>query len=945
MSQLDDLLHRFLAPKGHDAQRRFELVQIPFGGLVYPGFSSAVLYDQPAFKHISDRALNQFLLIYVSRLAHNLSAQLFTEFAAHRSVHRQLEGSDEGAFGAFTRWFIGSGLADFLDRFPQAKFLVAHTILQCQNYLNFLCDCLRDDRVRLVGDGLLNSNSVVGEIEQLSDDFHYDGKCVLLLKFVSGQRLVFKPRNGFFEELLHKTTHSRHYREDWGNLFFPKSANYGDHSYSQHIEQPLFNPSDIETYYRNAGRVLFLLQTLQVTDVHYENLIADKCGPRIVDLETCLYPLLRQEFTIFEQSRSDLKVQDVLACSVMAVGLLPAAAQIRPGEFVKMGGLENVVRFERRLHFRNPNTDKMQRSEQKTETRFNNVPFLSDRAVPLEQHADPFLSGYQEARCWDQNHPEMFENLFAELEGAAPKTRFILRPTALYDQILLRATSTELASNSSQFRANIQEQLIKSSPGSLWNSSPILEYETDCIELGDVPIFYVNYDSANLYSVSNKRLAEDMFEDTPRDRLLRARELNASSDVRLLNDNIIRALTGLKPKKLPDASRFNVLDIESASLESAHTICDAAIVSEDFYSWIVASSSGPYTAPVIQTAGNDLYTGNTGIALALAAVYRRTQNRRFLHFSKGAVAHLRELSGDRSWLSRSIELYGYGAFEGLGSLIFGLSALAKILDDNEYLNLANRLIGNVELRSIEKNQRLDVVSGLAGLLMALLFYERQSAHRDLLTDFVGEELLRKFDKADTDNIFGFGTCLPTGFSHGLSGLGLAFARMGSLRQSDRFTEASIRCLEREDLSYVKDQRNWKDGRAGAKKMQSTWCHGSLGISTSRYEIARLLGRSRDFIVSTPEFTFECEFDHLCCGKLGEIECAIKSRRFCETSPVLRKAQRSLEEIALRVGNGASLSWPNGSGIFSPSLMSGAAGLVYTIERWLDRSLPSILFLD
>ena len=115
----------------------------------------------------------------------------------------------------------------------------------------------------------------------------------------------------------------------------------------------------------------------------------------------------------------------------------------------------------------------------------------------------------------------------------------------------------------------------------------------------------------------------------------------------------------------------------------------------------------------------------------------------------------------------------------------------------------------------------------------------------------------------------------TGFSHGVSGIIAALARLYQLTEDDRFFTAIQKGLVYERSVFCLEKRNWPDFRSSSEptKFMNSWCHGAPGIALSRLCLKES-GIWDEQIATEMEIALETTakqdtgVDHLCCGSFG-----------------------------------------------------------------------------
>src|ERR1700753_3827299 len=122
--------------------------------------------------------------------------------------------------------------------------------------------------------------------------------------------------------------------------------------------------------------------------------------------------------------------------------------------------------------------------------------------------------------------------------------------------------------------------------------------------------------------------------------------------------------------------------------------------------------------------GPDLYDGASGLALYFAAYYRVTKDLRARKAALLAISSVREqvqkfITNPDSWKSRT---FAIGGFVGLGSFLYTLTTTADWLNAPDLLETATDLANSISPEWIRIDTFLDVMSGCAGTILALLAF-------------------------------------------------------------------------------------------------------------------------------------------------------------------------------------------------------------------------------
>ena len=257
------------------------------------------------------------------------------------------------------------------------------------------------------------------------------------------------------------------------------------------------------------------------------------------------------------------------------------------------------------------------------------------------------------------------------------------------------------------------------------------------------------------------------------------------------------------------------------------------------------AQSGAFDEPDL-SSGN-LYTGSAGIALFLAQLHRAVPDEALKRTASAGLAHAiafaRSLKGAlREALFLGVPGVAYAAYHAG-------DALSEPALQAEAAALAESLAGHA-------GGRLDVMSGSAGAIIALLALDRAMPASGLSGTAIalGEDLCARADWSqdhcswDPKEVAGFEACAPlAGLSHGASGMALALMRLFEISRRTDFLLAARAAYAYEDTLFDPKISNWLDMRfvrsrdeAAAKgEAAAVWCHGAGGIALSRSEALRI----------------------------------------------------------------------------------------------------------
>jgi type 2 lantibiotic biosynthesis protein LanM len=362
---------------------------------------------------------------------------------------------------------------------------------------------------------------------------------------------------------------------------------------------------------------------------------------------------------------------------------------------------------------------------------------------------------------------------------------------------------------------------------------------------------------------------------------------------------------------------------------------------------------------VHRALGPDLYGGTSGVALFLASLHRFTGEPLFRVTAEGAMAHALAHVEEVPPPQR---LAFYAGWTGIAHALASLDAPASADKTSALIAAAAR-----EARE----PGLDVISGAAGAIPALLHLRRDGKRDDLLAIAIrlGEHLVATARKSDAgwswNTLEGQSTRDLTGFSHGAAGIAWALLELFAATGDSRFREAAERGFAYERQWFSPEHDNWPDfrsiaapaGGGDAPGYAMAWCHGAPGIGLSRlraYEIldsdtarreAEAAIRATIRLLTHPALGPQSDYA-LCHGRAGNAELLIYAAEVLGDGTA-RAAAETVGRQGIEAFCRHDLPWPCGvpGGGENPSLMLGLAGIGYFYLRLHDPAgVPSVLIV-
>ncbi len=823
---------------------------------------------------------------------------------------------------------------------------------------------------KTAGPSLGSSLGQLVEARPGAGDSHRDGRSVILLKFSSGRRLVYKPRSlaaeRCFAELL-----------DWIDEKGAEPAlktlgilDRGEYGWTEFVEPAgCGSESAVRRFYRRQGGYLALLYLLDANDIHFENLIAAGEHPFLIDLETLFHPPI----DIMEERYPLLLPGNGLYRSVHNIGLLPHRIWGGEGqeEGVDLSALASEAgqrTAQRLLDIDGPGTDGMRFVRRPAEIpEMDHAPRLDGRTLVAADYADAIRSGFEGIyRLLLAHRRELLAEGGPLAAFAGVEVRVIFRPTFYYTSVLEESFHPDVLQDALE-RDLLFESLwveVESRP----RLAALIAEEQRDLGRTDIPVFTTRPDSRDLWTGFGKRLP-DYWRETPLSRAEAKLEALDEADLGRQTWLIETSLkTVRRPEETPERETY---PFQQAPTEAtAEELLKGAVAAARRLEGLAfrgpqGDASWSIVAPVgtghwvYGPAEPGLYQGLAGIALFLAYLGATTGETWSTDLARAAWTTLRH-----QLRSGQIALPGVGAFTGWGGILYSAVHLGVLWDDEALIEEAEEMVAALPER-IAQDSWHDVVGGAAGCLLSLLSLHRvrpsEGTRRAAI--LCGERLLANAKTLEVGCGWVVEAAGPqplSGLSHGAAGIALALFELSDLSGEERFRDLALGAIDYERTLYSPADENWIDLREGERPEGTFhgsghdfvvgWCHGAPGIGLARLAGLRHLDDAavREEIAIALKTTRALGFgaNHsLCHGDLGNLDLLLIA------SQVLKDSDLRTATYHLAGGTLAGISrhgWLYGypSKVEPLGLMVGLAGIGYQLLRLAAPSrVPSVLILE
>lgn len=937
---------------------------LPFQELLLPFVDEAASRIAPETRdQLSPRAWRTLRRLLLARLSSTACLTLQGAFEAGRPAGTGLLSHllttrsgppPRDRYRSFVRDHLSTGLLDLFGAYPVLGRLLATASDLWVHNVGLLLDRLRADRdvlSALTGHAFERVEEVHGNLS----DPHRHGAVVLILD-LGGHRVVYKPRDLSVDEAFE---HLSRWLDARGiRVRVPRVLAQDGYGWMEWIAQaPVGDAEAAVRFYRNAGGLLAVLWALGTTDCHRENLIAVGEDLVLIDLESVLHHAN-------PPTADERGPQRELADSVVRVGLLPQWSFLgndyrHAHDDSGLGGVEPSAG--KHPTWKSVNTDHMVRGYEERKGQLErNVPLLDGVPLRPEDHVDAFVDGFEKAYSLLLCHRSDLlasDGPLARFHGLA--IRSVLRDTRIYSSLHWNALEPE-ALRCGFHRSLILERLARGAlqipeerlPGRL------LQAELEAMERLDVPYFASRTDSDALGV--DEALHIPGFFAGPSFDAMQTRLLGMGASHLDLQSRLIRATFEARAARVrPVLDRQPTLDAplpsDEAMLHAAGEIAQALITRsiggpDGSRTWIGLEffpRAGRFQA---RPLGDDLYDGRLGVAVFLASYARISGDETAADHAREALTELRSRIRLHRTASRPARAHvartsGLGAGSGLGSVLYGLTTCAGLLDDPTLLEEALEVASLVTDESIASDPHLDVLGGAAGAVLGLCALHEQTGSPLALERArrCGDHLVA-CRTSSHDHPPAWRTLGPrpqTGFSHGAAGIAFALLRLARHTREPAHVRAAMDGLAYERHLYCPAHGTWPDLRWKHSSSQglNCWCNGGVGIGLARLGMMDL-GFLDDALVHEVEIALAHRpkglqsVDHPCCGNLGTVELLLEAGRQLQQPDLVQEGRDlAARVVARRNATGHYRLFTDASSdLVNPGFFQGLSGIGHGLLR-------------
>lgn len=807
-------------------------------------------------------------------------------------------------------------------------------------------------------------------VEHLSTDFsdsHKNGRRVFCVEFVSGEKILYKPRCLQNEIKLQEITN-----------YFYKICNLGSYEYcildkgkygwcEIVTQKDCESTEELSRYYQRIGVILFINYLLEGGDIHFENLIACNEYPVIIDAETFIGSIEGDN----GKSATE-KVSNLLRKSVLYSGILPFYSWNNAGDAgINMSAIsgEEGQKFPIKIPFIiNPKSVNMRVVyDYPVSKRNHNLAMLKGKFIQPSEFADKIIQGFKSAYLGAMEHTETLLKIiqqYSELE-----VRYLIRNTQQYVIVLSSSYHPELLMDGgarnlffySLINGNLQNE----------NSKLLIEHEIEDLLSGDIPYFYFRGNKKSIYTWDGREV-KNFFSKTALQQIeeniqyLSYKNLEQQIQYIKITFNMENAGTRkIKNERLKPALSNNIFKTaEELAKELLCKIGTNAIYSEDGtdVNWIGVKLFGiKENQWMIQALPNTLYDGTVGINLVFHLYERIYQDKKYHEICDVLDNRILRYIDTISDGKKSIAEFNTGVFCGEGSILYALNILYEIYDDSKYKLYFDKWLSCMET-IISEDCLFDLISGNSGIVLVLINMYKKTGTPTYLQKAIqiAEQLIEDM-VTDKGKVGWKSEVVPevlAGFAHGNSGFIEMFSRLYEVYPQAKYLRVLSRLVEYENSLYSEKNNNWTDLRKFPEEDQNrdqpiAWCHGAAGILLSRLTLYNAIKNSGETAlfqqvikdISLAKNKLIEDGLHagfcLCHGNMGNLLILKRYAEIFDDKQVRSICDSRFEQILEFLNDQNVLP----TELYNPGFMTGLSGIAYALLKYTMPELPLIIGVE
>ncbi|MGZ9815640.1 type 2 lanthipeptide synthetase LanM family protein [Peribacillus simplex] len=696
------------------------------------------------------------------------------------------------------------------------KYIVLTRLLstRTQFYLKNIKEMIRnievdsDEIKKTFGIDRLEINSIkFGE-----GDTHQQGKTVTVFQLEDGPKLVYKPKNLYINHAYNRFINWLNSVEEpkYKKLKTLPTLSKEEHSYEQFIEyKSCQDMVEVDAFYQRFGQLMAIIQLLNGTDIHMENLISHGSHPIIVDLETLVQ---RQNPISGENEELTLKeIRNRTFRHVTRTLFLPTnGVKLEKLDLSALNGRESVLNY-KVLQPVNEGTDQIKYDYLDYKLKgSNNLPFLEADSVTVNYKTfkKSIIAGFELVYNMVIQNKEKLRASGVIEEFEKLKVRVLLRDTSQYATILMHMQHPEMLTDMLD-----REKALENMWAFPFADKEVIKLETKDMLDNDIPIFY-NITTEHDLEGSLNDYVKGYYDYTPYDYLVSSldelsheelkRQLSIISlsfgDFSTTKREFNKGLLGFSEPLIHIDGAVDKSEFLQEAVKIADRIMEKSI-SIDKVNWIIPYNASENAWSLIPM-NDDFYNGIAGLYLYFNQMYNVTNDSKYKEFYQKM---LNQCEPNLNFEAK-LGLTGYPGYLHAFSLIDDYAEdKIKIY---KYINDYCKKIEEIIVENSESIQEYDFINGVASLINSLVRLHTKTPMPKYL------ELAMKYADLVIEN---YEIKEDYSFGHGNLGIGTSIMKLAKLTRVKKHEEYAQKLIQSSlvALEHFNNKQHWCTGALGA----------------------------------------------------------------------------------------------------------------------------------
>ncbi|MED1304223.1 hypothetical protein BK704_12575 [[Bacillus thuringiensis] serovar konkukian] len=689
----------------------------------------------------------------------------------------------------------------------------------------------------------------IKHIEIGMGDSHCDGRKTSKLQLEEGQ-LLYKPRNSTPESMYNALMQEWNENTDSENykIKTPSGIMRKNYSWIEYIAyQACESQEDVHDFYKRMGVQMAFLYACNATDFHYENIIAHKGFPVLIDVECLFHIPAATTYKLNHVKDVHAKIKHKIATSVYSLGALPVSLGENHVDISGLGKTSNMQSVGKVPQLK-MDTMKIERDYAQYDSSEQHRPGLEGNIVSVYEYKEDILHGFEMAYTYIQHHKKEILHLIDTYKDTLV-VRYVPKATRTYASLLGVSVHPRFLHNSLDrelFLAKFCEEGNRST-----SHNALGEMEFIDLMNGDIPYFTNQIATTNLVTSNGKNL-NNFFHVSPyhfvKQKIENLNDEDLQFQLQIIEGSL--ALTKAKTQEIVQkkvstnpAQYSHKFEQQNFFRETAKNIADylytLAFTGEKgekrTISWLNLSCNDKKFD--LQAMDDNVYKGLSGMALLYLSMWVVTKEVKYLEIAEDIMYDMMNRIDDLPIDDPTLSI---GAFTGVSSILYTLLNFHQFTQKNRYKEYAKKSLHIIQHR-LQDDTNLDVIGGAAGALIVLMRYYELEKEQDVLdtAKLCGEFLIQKANHFTDQEVGWTGASERslTGFSHGNAGIIYALQLLNTHIKSEDIHTVIKKGMIFENNHKLHNQ--WLDLRIEDKQIDACkWCHGSPGILVSRLELQK-----------------------------------------------------------------------------------------------------------